>query len=170
MLFQEYQHGEVLLLKKKFFIIMSIPRFRGTGSTVRSRAEWIKWLFARLKFVQLVVEFKTGKKQQQQLILTEIRHVFPFDPSEQVWRQIESKLMEHLWGQSSRVGSMMGSKNEGMWFFFFWSGGLGVGICAPWSCVSGLEQTCSRAYVDKTVHDFVHHADLVWRSPGLQGF
>ena len=27
--------------------------------------------------------------------------------------------------------------------------------------VSGLEQTCSRVHNDKTVHDFVHHADLV---------
>ena len=31
----------------------------------------------------------------------------------------------------------------------------------PGAAVSGLEQTCSRVYVNKTVHDFVHHADLV---------
>ena len=40
--------------------------------------------------------------------------------------------MEHLWGQSSRVGLPMGSTNAGM--CVFWSWGLGVGICAPWFC------------------------------------
>ena len=43
----------------------------------------------------------------------------------------------------------------------FWSGGLGAGICAPGAVVSGLEQTCSGVYINKTVHDLVHHADFV---------
>ena len=42
-------------------------------------------------------------------------------------------------------------------------GGLeSPGICAPpGAAVSGLQQACSRVYVDKTVHDFLHLADLV---------
>ena len=31
----------------------------------------------------------------------------------------------------------------------------------PGPAVSGLKQTISGVYVDKTVHDFAHHADLV---------
>ena len=42
----------------------------------------------------------------------------------------------------------------------------GVGILElvfvpPGAVVSGLEQTCSRVYINKTVHDLVHHADFV---------
>ena len=36
------------------------------------------------------------------------------------------------------------------------------------AAVSGIEQTCSRVHTDKTVHDFVHHADFVCCLPGLQ--
>ena len=43
-------------------------------------------------------------------------------------------------------------------------------LCPLGTAVSGLEQTFSGVYVDKTVHDFVHHADLVLRSAGLQVF
>ena len=65
----------------------------------------------------------------------------------------------------------------GTWSWYlclFWSGGLGAGICAcsrvgdlelvfvpPGAAVSGHEHTCSGVLVDKTVHDFVHHADFV---------
>ena len=40
-------------------------------------------------------------------------------------------------------------------------GDLEMLFVPPGAAVSGLEQTCSRVYVNKTVHDFVHHADLV---------
>lgn len=40
----------------------------------------------------------------------------------------------------------------------------------PGGVVSGLKQTCSRVYVEKSIHDVVHYADLVWRSSGLQVF
>ena len=61
-----------------------------------------------------------------------IRHVLPSNSSVQFWRWVDSWLMEHLWGQSSRVGLLMGSKNAGT--CLLWSWGLGAGICALWSC------------------------------------
>ena len=67
--------------------------------------------------------------------------------------------------------------------FFFFSGAVGISdlsmvyahsfdisyTCMPiklalGAVVLGFEQTCSGLYVDKSVPDFVHHADLVCRS------
>ena len=72
----------------------------------------------------------------------------------QTCRQVESRLMEHLWYLEFR--SRMGSKNAAYvsvleWGTWSWYGAAG----------SGLQLTCSGFYVDETVHDFVHHADLV---------
>ena len=58
-----------------------------------------------------------------------IRHILLSNPSMQIWRQVDSRLMEHLWGQSSRVWLPMGRKYTGT--YQFWSGGRG--ICSPWS-------------------------------------
>ena len=58
--------------------------------------------------------------------------MIPSNRSVQIRRQVESRLMEHLLGQSSRVGLRMGSNNTGM--CLFWSGRLGAGICALRSC------------------------------------
>ena len=55
--------------------------------------------------------------------------------------------MEHLRGQSSRVGLVMGNMNAGT--CLFWSVGLEVGICDPGAVDSRLEQTCRGVYVDK---------------------
>ena len=60
------------------------------------------------------------------------RHILSSNPLVQSLRQVEKLLMEHLWGQSSRVGLPEGSENAGT--SLFWSGGLGMGICAPQSC------------------------------------
>ena len=60
------------------------------------------------------------------------RHVLLSNPLVQIRRQAGSRLMEHLWGHSSRVGLLTGSKNAGT--CQLQSGALGVGICAPWSC------------------------------------
>ena len=67
--------------------------------------------------------------------------------------------MEHLWGQSSRVGLLMGSTNAGT--CLFWNGDLESVFVPPGAAVSELEETWSGVYVDKTVQDCVHHADLV---------
>ena len=40
-------------------------------------------------------------------------------------------------------------------------GYLELKIVPPGAVASGLEQTCSRVYINKTIHDFVLHADLV---------
>ena len=40
-------------------------------------------------------------------------------------------------------------------------GDLELVFVPPGAVVSGLQQTCSRVYVDKINHDFVHQADLV---------
>ena len=53
----------------------------------------------------------------------------------------------------------MGIKNAGM--CLFWSLGFEVGICAPWNCSLGFQQACRRVYIDKAIHHFVQHADLL---------
>ena len=40
-------------------------------------------------------------------------------------------------------------------------GDLELVFVTPGAVVSGLEQTCSGVYINKTVHDLVHHADFV---------
>ena len=40
-------------------------------------------------------------------------------------------------------------------------GDLELVFVPPEALVPGIEQTCSKVYVYKTVHDFVHPADLV---------
>ena len=40
-------------------------------------------------------------------------------------------------------------------------GDLELVFVPPGSAASGLEQTCSGDYVDKSVHDFVHFAALL---------
>ena len=57
--------------------------------------------------------------------------------------------MEHLWGQSTRVESLMGSENAGS------------RLVPTGAVVFGHQQTCSRVYANKTDHDFVHHEDIV---------
>ena len=39
-------------------------------------------------------------------------------------------------------------------------GDLELVLVPPGAAVSGLQQTCSGVYVDRTVHNFVRHADL----------
>ena len=68
--------------------------------------------------------------------------------------------MEYLWGQSSRVGLLMGSNNAGVCLVLEW-GTWELLFVPPGTAVSGFEQTCGRVYTDKTVHNFVHHADFV---------
>ena len=48
-------------------------------------------------------------------------------------------------------------------------GDLELVFVPPEAAVSGIKQTCS-GVTSTTVHDFVHHADLVGHSPGLQVF
>ena len=64
-----------------------------------------------------------------------VRHVLLSNPSVQMWRQVESWLTEHLWGQSSRIGMSMESKNAGMSQFCI--GRLRACICAPWNWFLG---------------------------------
>ena len=66
--------------------------------------------------------------------------------------------MENLWGQSSRVRLLMGNVYKyvsvlewGTWSWY---------LCTK-AVASSVEQTYSGVYANRTVHDFVHHADLV---------
>ena len=68
--------------------------------------------------------------------------------------------MEHLRGQSSRVRLPMGSRirvrvSSGV-------ADLGAGICAPCSCSFWALANLLQGYLDKSVHEFVHDADLVY--------
>ena len=45
--------------------------------------------------------------------------------------------------------------------FFSGVGDLELVFVPPGVADSGLKQTCSGVYINKAVHDFVHHADLV---------
>ena len=40
----------------------------------------------------------------------------------------------------------------------------------PEAVVFGPQWTCSRVYISKSIHDFIHPADLVSCAPGLQVF
>ena len=64
--------------------------------------------------------------------------------------------MEHLRGESSRVGLQMGS--ECRYVFVLEWGDLELVVVSPGAAVSGLGHSCSRVYVDTTFHDFVLHA------------
>ena len=88
-----------------------------------------------------------------------IRHVLPSNPSVQIRRQVESRLMGYLWGQSAGVGLLMGSKTVAN--VYSEVGDLTL-VCMPLgTTVSVLQQTFSGVHVDKTVHGHVHPADLV---------
>ena len=102
------------------------------------------------------------------LIIIGHDHICPSNGSVQIWRQVESFLMGHLWGKSSRVRFLIGSMNARTCPFL--SGGLGVDIYAPFSCCFWAPIDLQQRLHDKSVPDFVHHADRVWHSPGLQVF
>ena len=61
-------------------------------------------------------------------------------------------MMEHLWGQSLRVGLPMESTNAGTCRSGV--GDLEVVFVPPGAAVFGLEQTCTGVYVNNTAHDF----------------
>ena len=69
--------------------------------------------------------------------------------------------MEHLWGQSSRVGLPMGSKNAGTYLTICSGvGDLEFVFVPPGAVVLGLQQTCNGIYINETVLDFVYYTDL----------
>ena len=57
-------------------------------------------------------------------------HNLSSNPSVQFWRQVDSWLMEHLWGKSSRVGLPIRSTNAGTCLLGSW--GLGSWYLCPW--------------------------------------
>ena len=75
--------------------------------------------------------------------------------------------MEHLWRQSSRVGLLMGRMNADLYMCSV----LEWGTWSWYLCPLELHFFgCNRIYINKSINDFVRHADLVWSSPWLQFF
>ena len=104
-----------------------------------------------------------------------IRPVLPSIPLMPIWRQVESRLKEHLWEQNSiadgqyesvldwahitspKIAAVGGPKRE-------------VFLCPLVSCGFGARYLAIGLTSTSPLMTFVPHADLVWRSPALRVF